>query len=420
MPSTCGWHAMLDRPPRESRARSWWWVALVTALLYVGIVFARDLQEFVEARFGRVAFLVIVAIALVVIAIPAFISAARRWWSFLWLVGIGAAYAWGVWRLRYAPVEALHFVEYAVLGIFLFRAFSHDIRDPLVYAASALAGGLIGAVDEIIQYLEPRRSFEFHDMRLNAVAGGLMQLAIALGIRPAFIRPPVSARSIRIVCGLTIACAALLSLCFMNTLSRQEWIGKNVPPLAFMGRINDLMTEFGYLHEGPPGVTSYSRLTPAELQRVDAEFSSQNAALLDRFHGEAGYRNFAVSLLSDPLVYEARVRLFRRDKYAAEAVQLRDHPKRASRAATIAFRENQLVERLYPHTLARSQYVLRSDWRAIVERLADTSSPYRSPVSSQLFTTYSEFQIQAFLALVMLVALAVSIHYRRREPPRVH
>ena len=413
---------MLDRPPRESRTRSWWWVALVTALLYVGIFVARHLQHFVEVRFGRAAFLVIVAAALVVIAVPAFISALRRWSSFLWLVCIGAAYAWGVWRLRHLPVEALHFVEYGVLGIFLFRAFSHDIRDPIVYAAAALAGALIGTVDEIIQYLAPRRVFEFRDIQLNAVAGGLMQLAIALGIRPAFIRPPVSARSIRIVCRLAMAWAALLSLCFLNTLKRQSWMASNVPPLAFMGGLNDLMVDYGHLHEGPPGVTFYSRLTLAQLQSVDAEFSSQNAALLDRFQGDAGYSDFgyAVSQFSNPFVSEARVRLFRRDKYAAEAVQLRDDPERALRAATIAFRENQLAEKLYPHTLARSQYVLRADWRAIVERLADTSSPYRSPVSSQLFTAFNEFQIQAFLALVMLVALAVYIYYGRREPPRVH
>ena len=39
------------------------------------------------------------------------------------------------------PEEAVHFIQYGALGVLLFRAFSHRMRDPMIYLAAALARG---------------------------------------------------------------------------------------------------------------------------------------------------------------------------------------------------------------------------------------------------------------------------------------
>ncbi|MBD3871962.1 MAG: VanZ family protein, partial [Acidobacteria bacterium] len=55
------------------------------------------------------------------------------------------------------PEEAVHFLEYGVLGVLLFRALSTHIHDGSVFAAGALIGILVGIFDEIIQWFVPGR-----------------------------------------------------------------------------------------------------------------------------------------------------------------------------------------------------------------------------------------------------------------------
>jgi hypothetical protein len=182
-------------------------------------------------------------------------------------------------------------------------------------------------------------------------------------------------------------------------------LGLPVPAMGF----DEVMVEYGHAHVAPDGSRFYSRLTLDETRRMDRDLAAETAALLDRYQGTNGYARFhlEISRADYPLAYEARIHLFRRDKYAREAVSLRHRPETARYAATIAFRENELVEWLYPNTLARSRYVLRADWREIIYGLAAQESPYESPVSQGLFTRFTERQIQSLLAVAMLLAAAV-------------
>ncbi len=55
--------------------------------------------------------------------------------------------------------------------------------------------------------------------------------------------------------------------------------------------------------------------------------------------------------ISDPFVHEARVHLFRRNRYLRTALNHKNDPEEFDRRMTIAFRENQIMEEYYHDTL---------------------------------------------------------------------
>ncbi len=74
------------------------------------------------------------------------------------------------------PEEAVHFLEYGVLGLLLYRALSFRVLDATVFVAAALVGVIVGTVDEIIQWIVPGRYFDFRDIALNGGASVLVQI----------------------------------------------------------------------------------------------------------------------------------------------------------------------------------------------------------------------------------------------------
>ena len=111
------------------------------------------------------------------------ISNRKGFASFIWVVILASAYAWGLSRLE-LPIERMHFVEYGLLSLFVFRALRHNIRDRSIYFWSGLSVFCLGFLDEGIQYLLPNRVYEIKDVVVNGVAGILGLLVIGLCFRP--------------------------------------------------------------------------------------------------------------------------------------------------------------------------------------------------------------------------------------------
>jgi hypothetical protein len=82
-----------------------------------------------------------------------------------------------IYQLRDIPEEAIHVAEYGVIGILVYRALSHRTRDFSIYIMAALIVGMIGVLDEYIQWIAPSRVFDLRDIRTNFVAGSLGQIA---------------------------------------------------------------------------------------------------------------------------------------------------------------------------------------------------------------------------------------------------
>ncbi len=71
-------------------------------------------------------------------------------------------------------VEKIHFVEYGILAFLLYIAIKTHIRSFLIYPLSFIIIFFIGWGDEGIQFILPDRCYDFRDVVLNALSGGLM------------------------------------------------------------------------------------------------------------------------------------------------------------------------------------------------------------------------------------------------------
>lgn len=105
--------------------------------------------------------------------------------NFMWLLILASAYAWGLSRLK-LPIERIHFIEYGLLGLLVFRALSHNIRGKSLYLWSGITVFCLGFLDEGIQYVLPNRVYETKDVIVNGIAGILGLLVIGLCLQPRF------------------------------------------------------------------------------------------------------------------------------------------------------------------------------------------------------------------------------------------
>ena len=78
----------------------------------------------------------------------------------------------------HVPVEKIHFIEYGILSLMLYKAFFTDRSDFTIFLKALCFGYLIGLLDEFIQYLLPNRFGEIIDTIWNGLSVGLIQLSI--------------------------------------------------------------------------------------------------------------------------------------------------------------------------------------------------------------------------------------------------
>lgn len=128
----------------------------------------------------------LVAVVLVVLALYMvfyLIAAKKTISSFLWLPLLITFYVLAL-RMIELPIERIHFIEYGLLSILVFKALRHSIQNKSVYAWAALIAFLFGCIDEGIQYFLPNRSFDIKDITVNAVAAFFGLALLALVFRP--------------------------------------------------------------------------------------------------------------------------------------------------------------------------------------------------------------------------------------------
>jgi hypothetical protein len=207
-------------------------VALWIGLIYTTIPFVRLVREaLVEIIPAKViGYAVMMAgLAVVAAAIAVLQRSPTRFGisDVVWLVGVSVVFLFWTSRLMGAPEEAVHFVEYGVLGMLLYRALDVRVRDWSVFVAAILAGVLVGTVDEIIQWLVPGRYFDFRDIFLNGGAVALAQVVIwRMTSRPT---KPVDRSSVRLLCRLAAVEVLLLTFCLAATPQRLARMAEVLP-----------------------------------------------------------------------------------------------------------------------------------------------------------------------------------------------
>jgi hypothetical protein len=124
-------------------------------IIYCTIPVARAFRELIAEQIGLEFFLYLTAILTAIAGAVAFINLRKRKLptnAYLWLFGIVAAFMGYIYQLRDIPEEAIHVAEYGVIGILVYRALSHRTRDFSIYIMAALIVGMIGVLDEYIQW----------------------------------------------------------------------------------------------------------------------------------------------------------------------------------------------------------------------------------------------------------------------------
>ncbi len=400
-------------------ARNRWAAFLLWAVVvFAAVPYANDIQGWIRDRLGEQALrLGLSALLLALTAGLALRLIRRRERSDLlrlaWLLGL-ALVAFGLmWRLEVAA-EPAHLALYGILGWLAFRALSVRHRDAGVYPAAAALTAIVGTLDEIFQWLLPSRFWDLGDVGLNVSAGVMVQLVIWKVVRPAAVAgvPPEGgqrktggARSLRLAARLAIAETLLLLLCVSNTPARIEWYAARVPGLGYLGQgRSTIMNEYGHLHQDPEIGRFRSRLTTEELVAHDLEHGAEVARVLDRFDSD-GYATLqrAYPASRDPFTYEAVGHLFFRRRLSGRS-RRQDDPEKQQRLATIAYRENLILERYFPNSLAQSKLVLKPAGRQWLESRHQPQAEFESRSSEWLLTDYSEAQAR-WLLLALLAGL---------------
>ena len=391
---------MISHPPHESNRTSWLWAGLWAVFIYSTIPLAPALRTYVDDAVGRIWFAyLVIAVVLVggLFAAGKLWKGIRRiqWMSMILLVSIGSVYI--VWRLHLAKEsaeEAIPFLLYGVLAVLLFRAFSHGVRDVTIYAAIAITGAIVGTVDEIIQWFVPDRYFDFRDVRLNLASCLLTLATIGLCFRPVYIVRKIAPRSYLRLLGLGTILWVLILFCRVNTPALQASYSRLLPAFSDFLNPDEVMTEFGYRYLDPDIGSFKSRLYPNELKAQDRERAAEAGKVLDAFHRPDSYQAFLSEYAStkDAFLHEARVHLFRRDRYRYRLAAAEDR-EAADAYAIIAYRENLIMERYFPHTMANTIFRLRRDTVSSLQEAQDPDAPYRSPVSNHVVTRLTIQQV---------------------------
>lgn len=411
---------MFETPPRENEWLSWLFVALWTLIIYLTIPLARSIQELVKGFWGRESFTYIVFVCIVLAVIAASLYLVRRkgasWSNWFWLILVALVFARYTYELSPAPEEALHFVEYGVLGLLLYRALSHRIKNYSIYVCAALMGAIIGTIDEAIQWVVPERFWAYRDIWINFVAVTLTQIGIAGGLRPAIVSQTPTLKNLRLITRLSMVLLTLFTASVVNTPDHIAWYSAKIPWLRFLSHNDSTMSEYGYLYRDADVGNFRSRLSPSELQFQDNERAQQAAAILDRYHERRKYLEFLKTYTPhvDPFVHEARVHLFRRDRYLFLATKETDDKALSRSYRDVAYREHLIMAKYFPQTLQNSAYTLSPE---AVETLANEHLPgqdYDSPVSGHLITWFSLGQMLSLLLLGLLGLIVLDYYLTRR------
>ncbi len=412
---------MMHAAPAESEPKSWLLAAAWSLLIFATIPLANTVQHAIDRRFGPRSFLVLVLAAGGLGTVVAGRALARwgtrpRAAGYAWLAAVASAFGAATWSMRGNPEEAVHFVEYGVLGVLLYRALVHRVRDATVYPCAALLAAIVGTVDEAIQWLTPERYWALRDVALNLAGATLALVAIGAGLRPPVIAARVGRASIRRLAAIAAALVVVIAASVLNTPPRIARYTSAVPALAFARATSGVMLEYGHRYEGADTGVFRSRFAPEELAALDAARGSEAGAILAAYAPDDRYDEFLARYtpITDPFVHEARVHLFRRDRVLSRAHLQPGDAEWYRWHVSTAYRENRILERWFPRTLAAAGATLPADVRATLARDQDPAFPVESRVSIDLVTAVGEGHVLTGI-LTVLAGLGL-VWWAAREP----
>jgi len=394
--------------------------ALWIGLIFATIPFVRRAREAFTTRWPAelIAYAVIAAVLAATVASIAFLRRRRPQIGsadLLWLGIVVAVVVVWTHRLMGQPEEAVHFFEYGMLGVLLYRAFDARVPDPTVYLAATLTGLLVGTVDEFIQWLAPDRFWDLRDIVLNGGAVALVQIAIwRLFKRP---MKTVTRSTLRLLCRLAAAQVLLLTFCMAATPQRLNRFAVHLPLPDRLATGADAICEYGYRHSVDDQTHFRSRLSSVEILRSDRDRAPDIARDLDTSRGRGGFTQSGISPTGDPFGYEIRVHLFARNRNLHQALAREPGSSGHRRHITTAWRENLILEKFFGATLEQSSFRWGPRRMREAEAAQDPDELFVSRAGAHLVTRVSEGQLRILMLALFAALVACDVFVATRSRP---
>jgi len=324
-------------------------------------------------------------------------------------------YLYTTLKLWENPVEAIHFLEYGLLGFLLYRALKIRTKDVGIYFIAFLIGCLVGILDEILQWIVPFRYWDIRDVGLNALASGLFQVGLWKGIRPRGILPRIKLRSFRTVSIFLAANIILLGLCLSNTPDRVSTYTKTFSVLSGLEK-QERMNRFKLKHDDPDIGKFHSLLSIEALKNKDRSVAVVYGKTLKEWKNRT-YQDFTgfFTPFKFPFLYEFRTHVEIRNNDFQNAQDVEDEEKK-ERYYLGAYKENLILEKYFGQTLQKASYRWNKNKINSIQSLIDPDAPYNSPIQFGLVFPWSEkiLWISILGYLIALAALNVFLFCSRK------
>ena len=165
----------LSKPPlftTDRERRLWGWTLAAVVAIYSTLGLASTLADVMywqgASAIAFLAFMTLVGLTVLTQGLktrPAGIEIG---------IGLGVAVVYLMVFFRSTVPERSHLIEYSVVAVFIYEALTERARQgrrvPVPALLSILATTFVGAIDEFIQLLLPRRHFDWTDILFNFLA----------------------------------------------------------------------------------------------------------------------------------------------------------------------------------------------------------------------------------------------------------
>ena len=227
---------------------------------------------------------------------------------------------------------------------------------------------------------------------------------------------PATSRSLRLLVRLAALVVATYTVVLAVTPTRVQRWAERFPGVTFLQSPDNEMAEYGHRHEIPDVGRVKSRFTIEQLRAEDTARADEVAAILDRYPNER-YGRFLKDYppQRDPFAHEARVHIFGRDHHLRRIGEYPEGSQDSRFHASVALRQQQMLERFYGETLRSSSHDLPESTVAALERQLLPGFLWSSWTSRHLITWISERSLRVALIITLVVLITADLVLRRRD-----